>query len=65
VTLYHPKSIENPRTERRHQMLRRGWPILRTAAIVGTARAVSGSVAHRQQQRYATRGRRRDASGHR
>jgi Short C-terminal domain len=34
-------------------MLRRGRPILRTAAIVGTASAVSGSVAHRQQQKYA------------
>jgi hypothetical protein len=34
-------------------MLRRGRPILRTAAIVGTASAVSGSVQHRQQQRYA------------
>lgn len=34
-------------------MLRRGRPILRTAAIVGTASVVSGSVQHRQQQKYA------------
>ena len=34
-------------------MLRRGRPILRTAAIVGTASAVSGSVQHRQQEKYA------------
>ncbi len=34
-------------------MLRRGRPILRTAAVVGTAAAVSGSVQHRQQQKYA------------
>ena len=34
-------------------MMRRGRPILRTAAIVGTASAVSGSVQHRQQQKYA------------
>jgi hypothetical protein len=34
-------------------MLRRGRPILRTAAIVGTASAVSGSVQHRQQKKYA------------
>jgi hypothetical protein len=34
-------------------MLRRGRPILRTAAIVGTASAVSGSVQHHQQQKYA------------
>lgn len=34
-------------------MLRRGRPLLRTAAIVGTASAVSGSVAHHQQQKYA------------
>ena len=34
-------------------MLRRGRPILRTAAIVGTATAVSGGVAHHQQQKYA------------
>ena len=34
-------------------MFRRGRPILRTAAIMGTATAVSGAVSHRQQQRYA------------
>jgi uncharacterized membrane protein YebE (DUF533 family) len=34
-------------------MLRRGRPLLRTAAVVGTATAVSGGVAHRQQRRYA------------
>ena len=34
-------------------MLRRGRPLLRTAAIVGTATAVSGSVAHHQEQKYA------------
>lgn len=34
-------------------MFRRGRPILRTAAIVGTASAVGGAVQHRQQQRYA------------
>jgi Short C-terminal domain len=34
-------------------MLRRGRPLLRTAAIVGTATVVSGSVAHHQQQKYA------------
>ena len=34
-------------------MLRRGRPILRTAAIVGTASVVSGSVAHHQQEKYA------------
>jgi hypothetical protein len=34
-------------------MLRRGRPILRTAAIVGTASVVSGSVQHHQQQKYA------------
>jgi hypothetical protein len=34
-------------------MLRRGRPILRTAAVVGTAAAVSGGVHHRQQQRWA------------
>ena len=33
--------------------LRRGRPIMRTAAIVGTASAVSGSVQHHQQQKYA------------
>jgi hypothetical protein len=36
-------------------MLRRGRPLLRTAAIVGTASAVSGGVAHHQQQKYAAR----------
>ncbi len=35
-------------------MLRRGRPILRTAAIVGTATAVSGGVQRRQQQKYAS-----------
>ncbi len=35
-------------------MLRRGRPLLRTAAIVGTASAVSGSVQHHQQQKYAS-----------
>ncbi len=34
-------------------MFRRGRPILRTAAIMGTATAVSGAVSHRQQARYA------------
>lgn len=35
-------------------MLRRRGPgLLRTAAVVGTATAVSGSVAHHQQQKYA------------
>ncbi len=34
-------------------MLRRGRPIMRTAMVVGTATAVSGSVAHRQQKKYA------------
>jgi len=34
-------------------MLRRGRPLLRTAAVVGTATVVSGSVAHHQQQKYA------------
>ena len=34
-------------------LMRRGRPILRTAAIVGTASAVSGSVQHHQQQKYA------------
>jgi hypothetical protein len=34
-------------------MLRRGRPILRTAAIMGTATAVSGSVAHHQQKKWA------------
>ena len=34
-------------------MLRRGRPILRTAAIMGTATAVSGAVSHHQQQKYA------------
>ena len=36
-------------------MLRRGRPILRTAAIVGTASAVGGAVQHRQQERYAAK----------
>ena len=34
-------------------MLRRGRPLLRTAAVVGTASAVAGGVAHHQQQKYA------------
>jgi Short C-terminal domain len=34
-------------------MLRRGRPLLRTAAVVGTATAVSGGVARHQQQKYA------------
>jgi len=34
-------------------MLRRGRPLLRTAAVVGTATAVSGGVQRRQQQKYA------------
>ena len=34
-------------------MFRRGRPILRTAAIMGTATAVSGAVSHHQQQKYA------------
>ncbi len=34
-------------------MLRRGRPLLRTAAIVGTATAVSGGVQRHQQQKYA------------
>ena len=44
-------------TEQREEatMLRRGRPILRTAAVVGTATAVSGGVHHHQQQKWATR----------
>ena len=34
-------------------LMRRGRPIMRTAAIVGTASVVSGSVQHHQQQKYA------------
>jgi hypothetical protein len=34
-------------------MFRRGRPILRTAAVVGTASVVAGSVQHHQQQKYA------------
>lgn len=34
-------------------MLRRGRPLLRTAAVVGTAAAVSGGVQHHQQQKWA------------
>jgi hypothetical protein len=34
-------------------MFRRGRPILRTAAIVGTASVVGGAVSHHQQQKYA------------
>jgi len=33
--------------------LRRGRPVLRTAVIAGTATAVSGRVARRQQGRFA------------
>lgn len=40
-------------------MLRRGRPLLRTAAVVGTATAVSGGIAHHQQQKYAAQ----DAQG--
>lgn len=35
--------------------MRRRGGILRTAAIVGTATAVSGSVSHAQQQKYAAK----------
>ena len=34
-------------------LMRRGRPIMRTAAIVGTASAVSGRVQHHQQEKYA------------
>jgi len=34
-------------------MLRRGRPLLRTAAVVGTATVVAGGVAHHQQEKYA------------
>jgi len=34
-------------------MRRRGRPLLRTAAVVGTATAVSGGVRHHQDQKYA------------
>jgi hypothetical protein len=34
-------------------MLRRGRPILRTAAIAGTAAAVGGRVQHHQQEKWA------------
>ena len=34
-------------------LMRRGRPIMRTAAIVGTASAVGGAVSHHQQQKYA------------
>ena len=34
-------------------MRRRGRPLLRTAAVVGTATAVAGGVRHHQDQRYA------------
>ena len=34
-------------------LMRRGRPIMRTAAIVGTASVVSGSVQHHQQEKYA------------
>ena len=36
-------------------MRRRGPGLVRTAAVVGTASAVSGRVANRQQQRFAGR----------
>lgn len=35
-------------------LLRRGPGLIRTAAVVGTATAVQGRVAHHQQQRYAS-----------
>lgn len=34
-------------------MLRRGRPLLRTAAVVGTATAVSGGVRRHQDKKYA------------
>jgi Short C-terminal domain len=34
-------------------MLRRGRPLLRTAAVVGTATAVSGGVRRHQDNKYA------------
>jgi hypothetical protein len=34
-------------------LIRRGPGLLRTAAVVGTATAVQGRVAHRQEQRFA------------
>ena len=34
-------------------MRRRGRPLLRTAAVVGTATAVAGGVRHHQDQQYA------------
>ena len=34
-------------------MFRRGRPLLRTAAVVGTATVVSGAVSHHQQETYA------------
>jgi hypothetical protein len=34
-------------------MMRRGRPLLRTAAVVGTATAVSGGVRRHQDQKYA------------
>ena len=34
-------------------MFRRGRPLMRTAAVVGTATVVSGAVSHHQQQKYA------------
>ena len=34
-------------------MFRRGRPLLRTAAVVGTATVVSGAVSHHQQEKYA------------
>ena len=52
-------------------MLRRGRPLLRTAAVVGTATVVAGGVQHHQQQKYAAQdaagpaaGLRRAAGGH-
>ena len=48
------RNAPTPQNERDIEMLRRrGRPILRTAAVVGTASAVSGSVQHHQQQKYA------------
>ena len=34
-------------------LMRRGRPLLRTAAVVGTATVVAGGVQHHQQQKYA------------
>ena len=51
-----PESTEfpnNPEPRGSPMLRRRGRPIMRTAAIVGTASAVGGSVSHHQQQKYA------------